>query len=92
MVVFGLVFWGSFAARRRQMDLVARTVTVVVGIPLALARLVFAAPMALDRWLIQRRSGSLAVVGFLALRRPARAMETSRLEMVNLRVAIRRLR
>ncbi|MFO1086025.1 MAG: hypothetical protein U1E21_15785 [Reyranellaceae bacterium] len=67
VVVFGLVFWDRLLRDDGKPDLVARTVTVVIGIPLALAPLVFAAPMALDSVARFKALGFLAVVGFLAL-------------------------
>lgn len=67
VVVFGLIFWNRLVRDDGKPDLAARAVAVVIGVPLALAPLVFAGPMALDSVARFKALGFLAVAGFLAL-------------------------
>ena len=65
--MFGLVFWDRLVRDDGRPDLVARTVAIIIGAPLALAPLVLAGPMALASVAHFKAFGFLAVAGFLGL-------------------------
>ncbi len=67
VVVFGLVFWDRLVRDDGKPDLVARTVAVILGVPLALAPLVLAGPTALESVARFKVLGFAVVAGFLAI-------------------------
>lgn len=67
VIVFGLVFWDRLVRDDGKPDLVARTVAVILGVPLVLAPLVLAGPMAFDSVSRFKALGFAVVVGFLGI-------------------------
>jgi hypothetical protein len=67
VAVFGMVFWDRLVRDDGKPDLVARTVVVVLAIPLVLAPLVLAGPMAFDSVARFKALGFFVAGGFLGI-------------------------